>query len=158
MWEACLLRGHGPSYSLPLAWHELNCSPPREASQGRTVPTCVCFGLPSSHQWHVPWRPGLDTGDLRSHCTAPRLTVLGLLRAGSLVLATSVPSGQERGHRTPSCCGGSGKALLGEEPPSLTPAAPPRRLQQAGVTAARAQLPRDWPQPWEHPDPRGSGH
>lgn len=47
---SCL--GNRPSYSLPLAWHEINCSSALRVSEGRTtpIPRVLLLGPPSSHQ------------------------------------------------------------------------------------------------------------
>lgn len=48
---SCL--GNRPSYSLPLAWHEINCSSALRVSEGENKshhPVSSCLGLPSSHQ------------------------------------------------------------------------------------------------------------
>lgn len=74
--------GHRPSYSLPLAWHEINCAP-LKPFKGRHLPLCILllWSLPLPATWNVVWHLWLDPRSLRvthialnfmSLCAAPK--------------------------------------------------------------------------------------
>lgn len=58
-WEKCASHhGNRPSYSLPLAWHEINCCLALQVSEGGDNsghPLCPASASLSSHRWPVVW-------------------------------------------------------------------------------------------------------
>lgn len=58
--------GNRPSYSLPLAWHEINCCAPRKPFRGRhLLPLCILLSLPLPATRNVVWHLWLDPVSLR---------------------------------------------------------------------------------------------
>lgn len=60
--------GNRPSYSLPLAWHDINCCAPLNPFKGRHLPPlCILllWSLLLPATWNVVWHLWLDPGSLR---------------------------------------------------------------------------------------------